>query len=502
MDKYITGMLEEDARFKLLAQKDPRAWKLVMIIRERAEGVFLWVYLVVKRLLRLLGERTYRFDTLLQALDELPSDLDKYFRHIIDTIEETHRQHTAGTFRLALFAAPLPLIAFWFLPVVLDRPDEVLKLPIGGDPDEVTDDRELVMRTTDTINAWCKDLLEVHRTSDSSGPVNELHYKIDFLHRTVRDFLADNSDMQKMFREFLRPDFDCGLTLMRLLLAQAKSLTITSQSPAGLETFGKIVQELMTWAQRQKKRNGAVPATLLYELDRVGCYFHGEAYRLAGGEKGHWTTAIYGKKGSFLALAVGYELYDFVKAEVVKEPTLLTGGHGALLLDYALQTRLSPGWRAEIPIYDMVLLLLEGGADANMDSEGQHGTNDAAWKRFLRRCWNDTDEGLWPVLRLLLKFGADPTAEFSEGALVLTRVVNRTSKAGRTRQVEIPDEVSVERCLMRVCGGNQLPECKTALEEAKVAYEASHNANLPRPSAKTRTSWWARLHGGALRSRT
>jgi hypothetical protein len=52
MDRYITGMLEHDDRFVELAERDKRAWDLVRDIRDRADGVFLWVFLVVRSLLR------------------------------------------------------------------------------------------------------------------------------------------------------------------------------------------------------------------------------------------------------------------------------------------------------------------------------------------------------------------------------------------------------------------------------------------------------------------
>ena len=114
MDRFINDQLEEDRRFKTVVLKDPRVSRIASTIRDRAQGVFLWVFLVVRRLSRLVGEMQHmakdtRLATLEAALDKLPSDLDAYFKHMIDSIERIHRTHTAGTFKLAVYARLLYL---------------------------------------------------------------------------------------------------------------------------------------------------------------------------------------------------------------------------------------------------------------------------------------------------------------------------------------------------------------------------------------------------------
>jgi len=56
MDRYIRDKLEADPQFRLLAATDPSAHLFPQEIRKRAKGVFLWVFLVVRSLLRGLTE--------------------------------------------------------------------------------------------------------------------------------------------------------------------------------------------------------------------------------------------------------------------------------------------------------------------------------------------------------------------------------------------------------------------------------------------------------------
>jgi hypothetical protein len=49
---YVKNKLEEDHRFLVLMHRDHRYKKLIEDIVKKAEGVFLWVYLVVRSLLR------------------------------------------------------------------------------------------------------------------------------------------------------------------------------------------------------------------------------------------------------------------------------------------------------------------------------------------------------------------------------------------------------------------------------------------------------------------
>jgi hypothetical protein len=486
MDIFIRGMLEENTRFAVLVKKDPRVWHLADQLRDRAQGVFLWVFLVVRRLLRLVGEMQHmEKDTTLNALqialDELPSDLDEYFKHMIDTIEKAHRVHTAGTFKLAIYAAPLPLIAFWNLPMVMERPKSVLEAPIGDD--SVGGDGELVRRTTDTVNTWCKDLLEVCKFREhEAGTVSEMDYQIDFLHRTVRDFLVDNHEVQTMFSTHLSPNFDPCLTLLRLQIAQLKILRIDEDSKQGSTLFVNAVQRCLSLAKSCERGRNIVDPALLAELDRIGIHYSASWHIPQDADsltiisvKPHWShalartpdgpmndSAITGTS-TFLGLTVAYDLVAHVRHRLASRSESLDKKKGAHLLNYALLDIIPTD--CHTPSYDMVLLLLQGGASPNFDAAGRRNSDTTPWILFLRRCYHEGSSDLWPIAKLLLEFCADPNVKVEEGySQKVERLHAAKSFTPRIRHVAVPEYVSVRQCLSRCC--NDPSELDESLEKA------------------------------------
>lgn len=109
---YTKENLEQSSRFLQLQDREPvAAESLARKISERSQGVFLWVYLVIRSLLRGLANRDEIRD-LQQRLDELPSDLEEYFELMMSRIENVYRTRTARIFQTLIVAeGSLPLIA-------------------------------------------------------------------------------------------------------------------------------------------------------------------------------------------------------------------------------------------------------------------------------------------------------------------------------------------------------------------------------------------------------
>ncbi|KAH6865513.1 hypothetical protein BKA58DRAFT_413238 [Alternaria rosae] len=88
---------------------------LIHDIGERAQGVFLWVRLVVKSLRNgMINEDPVSL--LQERLRAIPSDLEEFFEHILGSVERIYRSRMAGTF-LAAMRSPrqLKLIHYYFL---------------------------------------------------------------------------------------------------------------------------------------------------------------------------------------------------------------------------------------------------------------------------------------------------------------------------------------------------------------------------------------------------
>ncbi|PVH81880.1 hypothetical protein DL98DRAFT_358058, partial [Cadophora sp. DSE1049] len=83
--KYVTDAFENNDHYKNLIQVDSGYSGLVEEIVQRAQGVFLWVSLVVQELLEGL---TYHetLSTMHRRLKEFPKDLEQYFKRMIDMV--------------------------------------------------------------------------------------------------------------------------------------------------------------------------------------------------------------------------------------------------------------------------------------------------------------------------------------------------------------------------------------------------------------------------------
>lgn len=121
-------MLVKDRTFSRTANNDPRCATLVSQIVQKAQGVWLWVYLVVRDLLRdLKGEED--FPLLQRRLDSFPDELEGYFGDTIDRIDKIHREETARIFLLAVTAVkPFPLLSLKYLSMEADDQDYALKM--------------------------------------------------------------------------------------------------------------------------------------------------------------------------------------------------------------------------------------------------------------------------------------------------------------------------------------------------------------------------------------
>ncbi|KAF9773246.1 hypothetical protein IL306_008991, partial [Fusarium sp. DS 682] len=102
IELYIESELGGNTHFCELSQEDDRCRQIPKIISKRAQGVFLWVFLV-RSLKRGLSERDNVSD-LQRRLDELPDDLEDYFHHMLESIESVYWDQTSRIFRVVIDA--------------------------------------------------------------------------------------------------------------------------------------------------------------------------------------------------------------------------------------------------------------------------------------------------------------------------------------------------------------------------------------------------------------
>lgn len=125
---YVQGRLRQSQGFKRLLQSDARCSELASEIEAKADGVFLWVYLVINELSKGLTNRD-DFTTLQQRLRLILRGLEPYFEYMFNHLDEFYRTETAQILRLAVVSpCKLPLLG-----MAVIFPNEPLAAPLLGD---------------------------------------------------------------------------------------------------------------------------------------------------------------------------------------------------------------------------------------------------------------------------------------------------------------------------------------------------------------------------------
>ena len=101
--QYVNDTIAKSHSFAQLQREDPECGNLISEIVEKSQGVFLWVFLVVRSLVRGLSNcDTVR--NLQSRLRGMPQELEPYFSHMIDSIEDVYRHEMAEFLQIAVLA--------------------------------------------------------------------------------------------------------------------------------------------------------------------------------------------------------------------------------------------------------------------------------------------------------------------------------------------------------------------------------------------------------------
>ena len=488
IERFVKDILEKDKRFTLAERSDKRYGLFVHEVIERALGVFLWVYLVVNELLLGLGERN-KLEDLRRKLDTMPHDLESYFRRIFDKVDKAHRTESAKVFLVTIHAVqPLSIACYHYLEQEHREPGYALERAIEPmSPERL---RLIHEDVRDRINFLCKDLLEVNEVLTDQ----RLDYQVDFLHRTVRDFLMEKDMHQDLVRrttEDNTTEWNAHQALCYVELARAKSLSLKDGIRKQLNVLFSLVDALMFYVREVEIEQKVPQSRLLEQLDRVISDYAGNdmAY--------HWTNARDKTKGlyfdecnqnNFLALAVQCRLVLYVQEKLRDKSSLLRGKRGRPLLDYALRPNLVTPTRlpqlVEFIDFDMVRLLLDHGANPN-EKVSIYG-DITVWALFLLLCYENKDIGNLQVkdtwfkaAELMVRKGADrklklettrretigKDSDAESTALLKTAKYERRVARGGAIEVDVPVELTAVDILKEVFGDGKIAEIEAIVPE-------------------------------------
>ncbi|KAI1734086.1 hypothetical protein F4680DRAFT_439415 [Xylaria scruposa] len=209
--KFAHNRLEAHPRWNSCCMSEEQQRQLIQEIAERAEGVFLWAFLVTQSLRKGLSDDDTIMD-LQQRLRSLPTDLERLFKNLLNGVDPVYHEYMAGIIRIAQTAkSPLNLRLYYHHEKQSESGDyaysEIQRLRL----DEYSRALDLTCRR---INSKTRGLLEVVSSLESTKTVQ-------FLHRTVRDFLRTR-EMDDFLVEKSRDNFDPALEICMALLAWIK----------------------------------------------------------------------------------------------------------------------------------------------------------------------------------------------------------------------------------------------------------------------------------------
>ncbi|KAE9373908.1 hypothetical protein N431DRAFT_374559 [Stipitochalara longipes BDJ] len=392
---YVSDNFNGHEQFHKLSLRDPAYANLVEEVVRKAQGVFLWVFLVVRDLLEGL---TYNdtIKTMRLRLDRFPEDLDTFFKHIFDSIPKVYRVQSARTFQVAMSRdEPLLLMTYSFIDDVEEDPNLSFSSSLKLNPEEIEAKLAAMGRRLDGRS---RGLLEV--IVNGKEPI----HLVEFLHRTVRDFLLHTPDIRNEMMGSLE-----NKSQTWVLLSRATSLMFRYCPETDFTIY---LHQLFYFAQLAVTESGNESI-----VDQVleSVYPIAKQLEINAPSRSNWRDQEIG--GFDLCLASEYGLMSYVKTQLTKRfqvidelsPSKAEEKKQALIdrmLQHALlsddsYTKLSPG---------MVEYLLSLGASPHRFYKNG-GKVGAVFTLFLAKLEegkiSPSEPGVLEIIKILLSHGAD-----------------------------------------------------------------------------------------------
>jgi hypothetical protein len=409
---YVEDTLGTNARFRQLQKEDPQCPNFVRNIVREADGVFLWVFLVIRSLLDGLTNSD-RIKDLQERVNETPKDLKDYFKTILFSTENRYRMQTARIFTIAINTEyELPLMAYWVIDQ--ENPKYFFQCPAKTPSVEILNSRLENMRRR--LKVLSKGLLEA--SDKVHGPLSG--FEVLFLHRTVKDYLQ-TPDAQSMLQSWSEYSFNVDWEIcsaLGTLLKIAPRETFNPTHAAAGSIWGNAVRFLAPHATR-------VDQNPLFRADLASMFEHLQAALAPAFEE--YKTVLYQEltdsggdmevfKGTSLnpdlvimSACVCLGIFNFVADKFAKEPQLCSRvANHVYSLFWSMRELSGVKGPPEYPGLPMLELLLAHGADPNSGLNGK-----TEWGFILEDLMGEGEDidrrrlNSFEGIKLLLRHGAD-----------------------------------------------------------------------------------------------
>lgn len=475
--------------------------RLIDLVVQRSEGIFLWVHLAVMTLLQEIGVSmdVSRLEHVIEAIPSGNKELSRVFDHML-------RDRIPAEFRLLGFRLihtlhygyslqqkmipwvegprpkhPITALLYSFFE---DDMETALRMPVGAL--ESTKAAVRIEMTADLTRLYCAGLLELRHLEDDDEIQGEPELRplrdpeVHFLHKDVAVYL-NQTETNNFLESSLKPVkatlhanlLKCTVMMMKLYNPRTESESQFFETHSW--DIWRYTELVMRIARTAEEDDLKTTVALLDETDKVlATYqsflpsdpfsFHEEAIKdrdtsdLDPRPKCHWTEYFPidphydrnryttwerqigdGRCSNFLSFAIEQGLFRYVQAKVKKGGKKAITKPGLPLLSSACGTQ--PVWFliADSIRPETVKLLLEYGADPNESFRGVTCWQTAlAAARLSGFCSAGELEQLGKVLELMLCAGADRLASSKVSTRrKATRGNYKTEDGSRTVEEEI-----------------------------------------------------------------
>ncbi|KAI2603753.1 hypothetical protein GGR54DRAFT_644494 [Hypoxylon sp. NC1633] len=281
---YVDGNLRGHPRMKVLIESEPEpTLSLITEIVNKANGVFLWVRLVVASLLD--GLRNYdRISDLQGRLLLMPADIEALYDHMLKNAQGFYRYSLSRHVQLRQASPEPPLtLAFYF------AGEEDFKSLLTKSREVLTrgEALELCERMERQIQASCAGLLEVdyrekiqlsesdHRRILDNNDYHRSAFgsRIQYIHRTVRDFFERPDVAAEIRSARNRSSFDPDLHLCQAWVIRILRLPVENMSRSmdcvGVGNIAQMCEEAKKFARASSPASQKTAKALLDFLESV-----------------------------------------------------------------------------------------------------------------------------------------------------------------------------------------------------------------------------------------
>ena len=225
-------------------------------LTSKAAGVFLWVVLVVGR----LSSGLHDYDTLadlLAKIDELPPDLEKLYDDMLASMSQQNRRQSSKLLQIVLRSTkiqdkyPITLLQLSF------AEDEEYARRIDDTIPALTEQEEdwRCEATEGRLRSRCCGLIEV-QDSLFSGSLARSRSPVGFLHRTVTEFLQDETVWSQLLALTSGTKFEVDHALLSSCLSEMKA---KRPNPGSREEDHQAFHALLRAVSYERRMRGLDP---------------------------------------------------------------------------------------------------------------------------------------------------------------------------------------------------------------------------------------------------